>query len=216
MKKIIALFFIINFQILPQVSSNKFTFIISLGGGFASEAKYDVCNYEDRSTEYLSYYPDLSGKVGIAYESIADIYSLNLGLALEVGYFASSTSKSDYISYKGRAKQSIIPITISFLFDNDEILSPILKLGLGMGNKQYTEEYEKLNEANISAEKWFFIMNGGTGLSYKINNSLKLSLMLEAILINGEISGKNYYGFKSRIKGLQFNTYVGLQFGYSI
>jgi hypothetical protein len=220
MKIIISIVIIFNLQVLSQVSNNKFTFTTSVGGGFASEAAFTVYDFGNRRTEILDYSPDLSGKLGIAYESLANLYDLNLGLAIEVGYFSASTSKYDFQLQDNIIEsivvQRIIPVTLSLLLDNDEILSPIIKIGLGLGNKKFTEEYENFSEANVTAENWFFILIGGTGLSYKINSSFKLALILEATILNGNVSGENRLGFKNGLQGIQTNTYFGLQFSYSI
>ena len=215
MKIIVLLMLFLNLQILSQDSSNNFSFNISLGGGFASEAAFAVYNLEERNTDILDYSPGLSGKFGIAYESITKIYGLNIGLALDVGYFTSSTPTSNF-NPSGKAEQRIIPITLSLLLDNYETLNPILKLGLGLGNKKYIEEYENFSQANVSAENWFFILIGGTGLKYKISSSFDVALILEAVILDGKVSNENSLGYRSGIKGIQSNTYLGLQFGYSI
>ena len=200
--KIIVAFLLIFFssQIFSQDHSDKWGLLFSIGGGFTPITTY--------------YSPDLSGKFGLAYESIANVYDLNVGLALEVGYISASVSKYDFqlneITIESKTRQTIIPITFSAILDNDKTLSPIIKIGIGLGNKTFKKEYEEYSRRNVNAQKWFFVLIGGTGLSYKIN-SFKLALIVDATIINGNLLGEDEVGFSEGYKGIQTDVFVGLQ-----
>ena len=208
-------FFVFNIHLFSQSSSNKISTILSIGGSFASEANYAVYDFENRNTKLISYTPDFSGKIGISYESIASIYNLNLGLVLDIGYLSASTEKFNFRFGRGKATQKLIPIILSLKLEGDYKLNPLLKFGLGIGSKEVSEEFEDFSRANVSVERWFFIVSGGTGLSYKINESLKCAIIYDLIILDGKLTKENDYGYITGLEGLQTSTYIGLQFSYS-
>lgn len=194
-----------NLEIFSQNHSDKLGLLFSIGGGFTPITTY--------------YSPDLSGKFGLVYESIANVYDLNIGLTLEVGYISASVSKFDFQlderTIESKTKQAIIPITFSAILDNDKTLSPIIKIGIGLGTKTFKKEYEEYSIRNVNAQNWFFVLISGTGLSYKIN-SFKFALILDATIINGNLLDKNEIGFQDGYKGVQTDVFIGLQCSYFI
>lgn len=216
MKKLLFILFINFIQIFSQAPSRDISLSFSLGGGLASEISGKIYSIMDSRVEYLTYTPNLSGMIGLKYESVTKIHNLDLGVEFQLGYLASSTSYSKFNPYSGKLKQRLIPVTISVILSNKDILSPYLKLGLGIGNKQYIEEYKDYTSANITMSKWFLILNGGTGLTFKLEDYINISFILESFIFNGEVSGKSDIGFHRVVEGIQWNSYIGLQFSYSL
>jgi hypothetical protein len=213
---VVLLYIIFNIQSLSQTFPNKVTTSLSIGGSFASEANYAAADFENRYTKFISYTPDLSGKLGISYESLTNIYNLNLGLVLDVGYFSASTEKFNFRFGNGKATQKLIPVILSLKLEGNNELNPLLKFGLGIGNKKISEVFENYSIANVTVEKWFFIISGGTGLSYKINESFKCAIIFDVIILDGKLSKENEYGYVTGLVGLQASTYFGLQFSYTL
>lgn len=198
-----------------QTSSNRFNAIVSFGLGFSSDTKFFSTNYTTKGIKLIQYNPKISGKVGIAYESFTEILNLDIGTSIEIGYFSAATPSSNQPPAQSQAEQIVIPVTINLLLSNDGILSPVLKIGFGMGNKTYKENYKNRSDLSMEVNKWFLIASGGTGLKYKLSRSLDISLLFEVVFLSGSLYAENERGWISGYEGLQTNTYSGIQFNYS-
>jgi hypothetical protein len=198
-----------------QTSQNGFNALVSFGLGFSSDTKFFSTNYVTRGIKLIQYNPKMSGKVGIAYESFAELLNLDIGASIEIGYFSSATSSSNQSPAQAQAEQIVIPVTINLLLSNGGKLSPLLKIGFGMGNKTYKENFENRLDLSMEVKKWFFIATGGTGLKYQLSESLDISLLFEVIFLSGSLYAENEIGWISGYEGLQMNTYSGIQFSYS-
>jgi opacity protein-like surface antigen len=208
---------IFSVDLYCQESKNggSFSVYCAAGVGYAAEYKYQNNDRAFSSdVEIIPYNPLLSGRIGIKYNSIANIYAMQLGVGIETGYTAAESTQHISLGEEGKTKQSIIPIDLIFFFDTPSKLRPIVKVGLGVVYKKLTEEFSNYPELNLEGSKWFFSITGGAGIAYEINNFWEVSIILQDDLINGEIVAENGYGDLYGLRGdqSQFLGVVQLSF----
>jgi hypothetical protein len=198
-------------------SVSSFSVYCAAGMGYTEAYSYQNNDRAYSSdVEIIPYNPLLSGRIGIKYNSIANIYSMSLSVGIETGYTGSDSNENIIFGEKGKTKQSIIPIDLILFFDTPSKLRPIVKVGFGVLYRKLTEEFSNYPELNLEGSKWFFSITAGAGIAFEINDFWEGSLILQSDFINGEIVAKNEYGDLYTLQGAQSFFLGAIQLSFKL